>query len=222
MDQQHEIATICATSLGEYDFVAHRLGYVHRVNDNLDVGFATEVSVGDYRYIRFGDALLISPQFSVRARLSERLDLSGNIGVTRSRVVLDPGKRTSTALAGNLGLCYREQRSSFCLNGQRQQAPTAVGGIRTQTSIGTSYSVRLSSVDTLSSGVSYSRASAPVTGVFQDVENIRIFGRVERRLNERMKIFASTGYSDNSDRINGQRSSFQGLVGIQFSFGTME
>jgi hypothetical protein len=210
-----------SSGLNEYNFLAHRIDYSRRLNANVDVGVMTEVAIGDFRYVRFGDSRLISPQLTAKARLNERFDLSGSVGATFSRIALLQGNRKSTAFSGNTALCYREERSSFCVNGQRQIAPTAIGGLRKLTSVGTSYSLRLSSVDTLQSGVSYSRASEPLVGGLRELESIRIFGRVDRRLNERMRLFASTGYTDNFDELTGKRSNVQGLLGVEIRFGSL-
>jgi len=207
------------SGLDDYDFASQRLSYSRVVNENISVGGMLEYSVGDFKYIRFGDATILSPKFLIKARLSSQFELNSTLGASFTSVKTPQGELGVTAMAGSASLCYRGAQDNFCVNGQRQTIPTAVGGVRTLTSLGTSYSVRVSSRDTFQSGTSYSRASAPISGGTTNLESVRIFGRMERRLNDRARIFVSGAYSNSSDTFSIKRSNIQAQLGITIKYG---
>ncbi len=146
-----------------------------------------DASVSNFKDGRIGDAKTLSPQLSVSAMLGSRLQASGSFGVSFTRTQLAVGHDTSTAMTGNASLCYKGSLSNFCLNGLRQVLPSAIGGVRKQTSIGTTYSLRLSERETVQLGGNYSTASAPLAGTGGDFESIRGYARYERLLNERTR-----------------------------------
>ena len=206
--------------LQDSDFASQRLAYSRRINSGLMIGGLVDASVSNFKDGRIGDAKTLSPQLSVSAMLGSRLQASGSFGVSFTRTQLAVGRDTYTAMTGNASLCYKGSLSNFCLNGLRQVLPSAIGGVRKQTSIGTTYSLRLSERETVQLGGNYSTASAPLAGTGGDFESIRGYARYERRLNERTSLFASAGYSDTSDDLGVRRSNIQGAVGITFKFGS--
>lgn len=207
------------SGLDDYDSVSQRLSYSRVLNESVSVGGMLEYSVGDFKYIRFGDATTLSPKFLIKARLGGRFDLNSTLGASFTSVNTPQGELKTTAIAGSASLCYRGAQDNFCINGQRQTVPTAIGGVRNITSLGTSYSVKLSSRDTFQSGTSYSRASAPIIGGTTKLDSLRIFGRLERRLNERAGIFVSGAYSNSSDTLSIKRSNIQAQLGITIRYG---
>ena len=205
--------------LDDYDYASQRLSYSRALDENISVGGLLEYGVGDFKYIRFGDATILSPQFMIKARLNTRFEFNSSLGASFTRVDTPLGKSNITAIAGSGSLCYRGEQDNFCVNGQRQTLPTAIGGVRTVTSLGTSYSLKLSSRDTFQSGTSYSRASTPISGGTGNFESVRIFGRLERRLNDRARIFVLGAYSNSSDAFFESRSNIQAQLGITINYG---
>jgi len=205
--------------LDDYDFASQNFSYSRVIDEGISLGGMLEYSVGDFKYIRFGGATTLSPKFLIKARLSSQFELNSTLGAAFTSVNTPQGELNATSVAGSASLCYRGAQDNFCLNGQRQTVPTAVGGVRTITSLGTSYSVKLSSRDTFQSGTSYSRASAPIIGGTTNLESIRVFGRLERRLNERAQMFVSGAYSNSSDTFATKRSNIQALLGITIRYG---
>lgn len=206
--------------LEDSDYASQRLAYSRRINSGFTIGGIVDASVSNLKDGRIGDAKTLSPQLSVSAMLGTRLQASGSFGLSFTRTELAAGRDTSTAITGNGSLCYKGSLSNFCLTGLRQVLPSAIGGVRKQTSIGTTYSLRLSERETVQLGGNYSTASAPLAGPGGDFESIRGYARYERRLNERTRLFASAGYSDTSDDLGVRRSNVQGAVGITFKFGS--
>lgn len=207
------------SGLTDYDFSSQDISYSRRINDSLSLGASFGTSTGDFKRTPFGDVQTLSPRFVVQAKLSAQLDLNATVGAAFARVDTVLGNKDFTSFAGSSTLCYRDTRQNFCLNGQRQLLPTAIGDVRNQTSIGTNYSIRLSNRDTFQSNVNYSTASAPIAGRTGKFESVRINGRLERRLNERSQMFVAAGYVDSSDGIFGKRSNYQAVVGITVRFG---
>ena len=155
----------------------------------------------------------------VKARLSSQFEFNSSLGASFTSVETPLGKTNVTAIAGTGSLCYRGDLDNFCVNGQRQTLPTAIGGVRTVTSLGTSYSLKLSSRDTFQTGTSYSRASTPITGGTDNFESVRIFGRLERSLNDRARIYVLGAYSNSSDGFFESRSNIQAQLGITIRYG---
>lgn len=211
-----------AARLQDSDYASQRLAYSRRINDGFMIGGLVDASISNFRDTRVGDARTLSPQLSVSALLGARLQASGSFGVAFTRTNLAVGRDTSTTFAGNATLCHKGSLSNFCVNGSRQVLPSAIGGVRKQTSAGATYSLRLSERETVQLGGSYSVASAPLAGVGGDFESIRGYARYERLLNERTRLFASAGYSDTSDDLGARRSNIQGAVGIVFKFGNTQ
>lgn len=206
--------------LEDSDYASQRLAYSRRINSGFTIGGVVDASISNFKDGRIGDAKTLSPQLSVSAMLGSRLQASGSFGLSFTRTELAVGRDTSTTFAGNAALCYKGSLSNFCVNGLRQVLPSAIGGVRKQTSVGTTYSLRLSERETVQLGGNYSTASAPLAGSGGDFESIRGYARYERRLNERTRLFASAGYSDTSDDLRVRRSNVQGAVGITFNFGS--
>lgn len=205
--------------LEDSDFALQRLAYSRRINSGLTIGGVVAASVSNFRNGRLGDARTLSPQISVSAMLGSRIQASGSFGLSFTRTELVIGRDTSTTFAGDGSLCYKGSLSNFCLNASRQVLPSAIGGVRKQTSTGANYSLRLSERETLQMGGSYSVASAPLAGLGGDFESVRGYARYERLINERTRVFVSASYSDTSDDIGARRSNFQGSAGITFKFG---
>ncbi len=207
------------SGLGNSDFVAHNLSYARQMDENLSLGGAVEVSAGDFQYTQYGDSRTISPQFVINARLNSRINVAGSFGVTFTRVNLPTGQLNSTGFSGSGTFCYKDSKSGFCLNGQRQLVPSALGGLRTQTSIGTSYSRRLSSKDTIQAGASISRASAPLAGGLEQFDSVRVYANYQRRLTERLSLTGSTSYTDSTQQLTTSKSNLQVLLGFSYRFG---
>lgn len=208
--------------LQDSDYASQRINYSHRLNDDITLGGSLDASVSNFKNSRIGDAKSISPQFSIGARLNPRLEAFASFGLAFTRTNTTLGRTTTTSFAGSGRLCYKGSLSNFCLNGQRQVLPSAIGGVRTQTSAGATYSRRLSERETVQLGGSYSIASAPLAtagAAGGDFASVRTYARYERQLDERLMLFASAGYSDSSDDLSIHRSNFQGALGITLKFG---
>lgn len=201
------------------DYTEQRVGINHRFSDDLVVGGSVTASFSNFNNGGQGDAQVVAPQIFFRAKLDPRITTTGSFGIAFTRIEANPGSVTSTAFSGNGNVCYQGTRSNFCFTGQRQVLPAAIGEVLIQTSIGAAYSARLSERATLQLGGSYSKASTPLQGARRDLESIRVYGRFERMLRERIKFFANAGYSDTVDDVGGRRSNVQGSIGIATTFG---
>lgn len=208
-----------SNNLEDSDYASQQIAYTRRLNEDITLGGVLAGSISNFRNGRAGDAKMISPQLSFGIRLAPRFEVSGSAGLSFTRTKLAQGTSSSTTFAGNLSLCYKVTLDNFCLTGSRQVLPSAIGGVREQSSIGASYSRRLSERDTIQLGGSYATASSPLTGIGGDFESVRGYARYDRQLTEKLTLFASAGYSDSSDDLGGKRSNVQGVIGISYRFG---
>jgi hypothetical protein len=206
--------------LTESNFLAQQLQYSRQLDEGLSVGAILDASLIDFVGAAGGNARTVSPQLQVRAALSPRLEVTGSVGLAITRLEFDGLEETTTAFAGNLSLCNRGERSSICITGSRQVLPAAIGGALLQTRAGVSYSLRLSERDTLQLNGNYATASRPVSAIGpSDFESINGFVRYERQLDERLRLFVSTGYLNTSGNLPVDATSIQALVGITFNLG---
>jgi hypothetical protein len=206
-------------ALNEYNLVTQNLGYARTVNENLTLGVGVTGSLSDFRYIRFGDAEILSPQIAIEARLSPRIDLQASGGATVTRINVATGKRSATGASGSATLCYTGPRTKSCFYGQRQATPTGFGGLRNLTSLGGSYSWRVSATDSFSAAGNYGYASEPLLGGQRAIKYLYVSGRYERRFRDNLVGFASTGYSDNSDASVPRKASVRASIGLTYRFG---
>ncbi|MDC8753614.1 hypothetical protein OIK40_03045 [Erythrobacter sp. sf7] len=205
----------------ESNFLAQQLQYSRQLDEGLSIGAIVDASLIDFIGASGGSARTITPQLQVRADLSPRLEVTGSVGAAITRLEFGDLEDTTTAVAGNLSLCNRGERSNLCVNGSRQVLPAAIGGALLQTTAGFSYSLQVSERDTLQFSGNYATASQPVTNVVgpNDFESINGFVRYERQLDERLRLFVSGGYLNTTGNLPGGATNVQGLVGITFNLG---
>lgn len=208
-----------ASGLNNSNYTEQRVGLNHRFNEDLVIGGSIAASVSTFEIGGQGDARVISPQMFVSYQLDPRILATGNFGVSFTRIETLQGTVNAKAFSGSGSVCYKATRSNFCLTGQRQVLPSAIGEVLTQTTAGASYSRRFSERDSLQVGGSYSLASTPGGTGGRDLESMRVYGRFERKLRERIKFFANAGYSDTLDNLGDRRSNVQGSIGISIGFG---
>lgn len=207
--------------LTESNFLAQQLQYSRQLDEGLSVGAVIDANLIDFVGATDGKARTISPQLQVRAALTPRLEVTGSVGLAITRLEFGGLEETTTAFAGNLSLCNRGERSNFCITGSRQVLPAAIGGALLQTTAGISYSLRVSERDTLQLSGNYATASQPVTNAVgpSDFESINGSVRYERQLDERLRLFVSTGYLNTSGNLPADATNFQALIGITFNLG---
>lgn len=207
--------------LTESNFLAQQLQYSRQLDEELSIGAVIDANLIDFVGSTGDKARTISPQLQVRAALTPRIEVTGSVGIAITQREFGGLEETTTAFAGNLSLCNRLDRSNFCITGSRQVLPAAIGGALLQTTAGISYSLRISERDTLQLSGNYARASQPVTNVVgpSDFESINGFVRYERQLDERLRLFVSTGYLNTSGNLPAEATNFQALIGITFNLG---
>jgi hypothetical protein len=213
------VRTDRSVGLSEYDFVSHSIGYARKLNEGLSLGMAVTASLNDFKYTRFSDAELLSPQLAIEAKLNARLDLKASLGATFTRINLFTGKQSFTAFSGSGSICYKGNPGQGCLSAQRQVTPTILGGLRTYTSLGASYSLRVSEFDSFTANGSYGRASEPFLGGQRALRYIYTQARYERKFNQTLTGFVSAGYNDNSDSTISRKASVRAMLGVTYRFG---
>lgn len=206
--------------LDEFDTYGENLSYSRRVNERLSLGASVGVSRSNYLRTRVGDATVISPQLTLDLQIDARWSLNAAAGASINRINEFLGRSTTTTLSGSFGVCRRGDRSNFCLDLSRSAAPSSLNGLRTQTSIGASYSYRLSERTDLSASANYSRASRPLVNVGSaPIEYFNSSLTLSRQLNQRLHGFVSAGYGDSFQQGFQQRANIQGNVGVRYRLG---
>ncbi len=208
-----------SAALVDSNFVSQRLQYSRRLGEDVTIGAAVDANIIDFTGSGLEGAQTVSPQLQVNAALTPRLTLTASVGLAVTRLEFGGLEDTTTALAGDVALCRKGERSSFCINASRQVLPAAIGGALLQTSGGLSYSLQLSERDTVQISGSYATASQPIAATVGDFESINGSVRYERRLNERMRIFASGGVLNTAGNLPTNVTNIQGLIGITMNFG---
>lgn len=207
------------TARDEYDFISQRLGYFRRIDANLSIGGSVAVARTDYQRGTLGDGRIITPQLTARLRLGPRWTLSagGGASITRTQTFL--GRLTQTAVSASVDACYKESRSNFCLNLDRQAMPSSFDGIRTQTLVSANYNYRLSERTDVGARASYSKASQPIGNVGSSLESLSFGLNLSRTISRQLSVYANAGYGDTFEAGRGRRANAQVAAGIRFTFG---
>ena len=203
----------------EYNYAGTSLGYSRTLNDRVSIGATVSLLDTDYRYVRFGDGTVISPQLTLTAKLDARWSLSAAAGVSITKTSLLVGNDTRTALSGSLGVCRQGERDNFCLFGVRAATPTSFGGIQNQTSVSTTYSNRLTARDNLQLSAFYAQVSAPSSVIGRSVKSLSGRASLDHRLTERLAAFVSAGYADTFERGLSRRANATVSVGVSYRLG---
>lgn len=205
--------------LADADFASQQLSYLRQVNGVLDLGLLVDASIINFSDAAFGNVRTVSPQFQATARLSDWFEARGSVGVAIARIENPLGNETSTFLSGNVSLCHRRPTNNLCINGSRQVLPAGIGGALIQTTVGASYSARLSERDSVQLGGNFGQASRPLRDGFGSFESINGFARYERQIQARVRFFANAGYQQVTDNLSEEASNIQGSIGISVTFG---
>ncbi len=203
----------------EYSSLSQTVGYTRTLNPRMSVGAAVSVNEIDYRGGRLGDSVVVSPSINGSMRLNSRWTLSAGIGVSSARINVPTGRFTSTNLSGNLAFCRTDTRTTACLNALRSTSASSFDGPRTTTSVGASYSYRLTSRDTFSAsgGYSQSKVEAQFAGTSPSIDYLSGTMSFSRRFSDQLSGIATAGYARSG--FNVARSNTFGSLGISYNFG---
>lgn len=206
-------------NLSEYNYYGTSFGYQRQIDSRINLGLQGSVGRTDYLGTANGDATTFSPRVSASIKLDPRWSLSGDVGVSITRSNRTGGKITDTGIAFSLTVCRRGDRANFCLTGSRSAQPSALDGVRTQTSIGASYNYKIDNRSDIGITGNYSRASKTNLGLqpARDYVNTRV--TYNRTLTRNLRGFVAAGYSDSFDGLASRRANLEGTLGVSLFLG---
>ena len=211
-----------AVNRSEYSSYGQTVGYSRVISPRVTAGASVRVSKVDYLGGPLGDATIISPSINGGLRINSRWRANGSVGFSTTRVTVFFGKLTSTNFNGNLSLCRSDTRTNLCLDAARATGASSIDGVRTTTTIGASYSYKLTPRDSFSASAGYSRAGSAVralipVGQTGTIDYFNASGSFSRQFARRLSGSVSTGY--NRSTSLGARSSYYATIGVNYSFG---
>ena len=170
-----------------YTTIPVSIGYSRQISPRTTVGARL---VGQYtNYSGPSSFRVISPEATLQTNLTERLSLSGAVGVSFASV--DDGISThhSTGVTATANLCSINPRGHLCIVGAIDQEAATVAGPARNISVGADYSRQLNADDTINFSLSANRYSSPrsvITGrMFSHATYVRAAGDYSRRLGDR-------------------------------------
>lgn len=207
----------------DFTFVNTSLNYSRTLTERISATASIRYGKANYFHSAFGDGTTITPEVGVDMRLSPAITFSGSLGVSYSRTAAGNGfTLKSTSLSGRAHVCYNQERGAMCLVAERSSQPTALGVIRSVTSIAFNYDKRLSAKDSIKFGLSYNSTGEPA-GIVVGPETSQYYvasADWSHSFNRRLSCYVSPGYS----RIkNSSRSydSFRVSAGVRYIFGAI-
>lgn len=200
--------------------------YVRQLTARTSLSGSVNAGYADYLGRRAGDGLYVTALAGGEHQFTESLYLSAQLGASLTTVEsLAGGQHNSLSWAGNLDLCNRRERATFCVTGSRAAQPTSLGGLTTVSSLGLSYARSIGTEASASAAVRYARSSR-----FQDAfaaassrrsELISVSGTYRHRLNQRVAAFATPSFTSIADENAGRRENYQMLLGVSYHFGRL-
>jgi hypothetical protein len=202
----------------EYSNLSQSASYSRVINPRLSLGASVSVARVDYFGTALGDARIISPSTNASLRVARQWTISGGVGFSSTRVNVVGGAFTSTDLSGSLSACRADQRTNFCLNGGRSTGASSIDGVRTTSSLGVSYSYKITSRDTLSASGGYSRSGTPRLSIVGPTTYISASTRYERRFASNISGYVAGGFTRST--LEQTRSNASISMGINYNFGS--
>jgi hypothetical protein len=202
---------------GEYTSISQNFGYSRVINARLNVGASVGVSRTNFYKTRLGDSTVITPNLTGSWRLPGRFTVSGSVGMSILRQITFFGPDTSRNLAGSLSVCRNDTRDQFCFSGSRDVSPSSLGSTRKTLSLGSTYSYRLSSRDTLSFSGNYVQSDEPFAGPVPKVTYVTGGMNFKRAFSGRLGLDVGAGFK--SSNFNSRRSDANVAIGISYLLG---
>jgi hypothetical protein len=203
-----------------FNGLAGRVAYSRKVSSRTMLGISASASDTNYLNRIEGDAQDYSVQATANVKFSSRITM--NIGAGPSFAsfrVPTGGKTKSTGLAANLSLCDKSAVAQTCVFGSRSYVPSSLGGLRTVTNWGVTHTRRLNERSDINGSASFGLSPRPLAGGAVSSGYARAELGYNRRITEKLKGFASVGYSDGFREVTARKANYQANFGITFQLG---
>ena len=212
--------------LGDFNYFTPSVSWQRALSDRTSLGATFVVGFTDYLRTNVGDATTYAPQATLSHVLGSGWRLNASLGVTFANLhEATGGTRSTSSLSGSASVCQQDARRNMCFSASRQVAPSALQGLRTDTSVSASLTYLLNEYDSLSGGVSYSHADEPlqrsVVGLRSgSIDYVNATGSYSHRFARALSGFVNAGYAKTFDDRITRGGSFTGQVGISYRFGS--
>ena len=193
------------------------LSYMRVVSANTSVGLSFNAGRDIYDSGLATKSIQYSPSVVLDTRLSPRLTLNANAGMTFIKTDLLFGSINQSAFSGSVGLCYKGNRANYCANASRGVSASAFTGSSTVTSFGANYSYALTPRSNFNANVAYSKASGLQNT--QDIDFASAGVSYDRQLGRRLSFVVSAAYNDTYDSFLPRPANFFGSVGLRYRLG---
>lgn len=142
-----------------YNIYIASLAYDRMLNARASVGGIVTTRLTDYKGGQ--QVKVVTPQATGHLALSDRMDLSGAIGVSFAKITNQGLTQHSTGLALNASLCNNGEKGQLCATIARDQQTATIAGPATVSSASLNFSKRIDAKQTFQLSVSVSRYSQP-------------------------------------------------------------
>jgi hypothetical protein len=205
------------------------LGYGRRLSERTSFIANLGVSKADLVGQNAGDAVTFTPTIGIQQQVSERLNWSGQVGLSHSRIDDGLGDEiTDTTFALSLNGCRRDLRGALCVTAQRQPRATAFGGLSNTTAVTIGYDATISRRDSIGVNVNYRKSSRIMAQPLLDIpvsdedELIGVAGNFRRAFTDRLSGFVSASYAKiNSELFPDRDANIAAYIGLSYYFGRL-
>ena len=207
-------------AISDYDGYGGTVGYSRQLSTRTSVGVQGSASRYQYKGA-LGDTNVYSVQATGSTQLNAYWTAQGSLGVSFTESGT-PGSRNRASLSGQLSLCRRGQLDNFCFSASRAAQATGINGAQYVTSVGANWTRRLSERTSVGANVSYVTEGGlrSLTNVQSDYLATSV--TLDRRVLERLRVFASARYRQVFGGIANQSSDYGGQIGARYVFGRQQ
>jgi len=207
-----------------YTAIPVSVGYDRRINTRTTVG--ARISAEDTEYNGPSSLRTITPQVTGTTQLSERLTLSGALGVSFARFDDGLDANNSTGLAAEADLCSKTEHSHFCGRVSVNNELATVAGPSKSISGGLDYATQLDANSTLQLSADLNHYSSPISVVtgqtFSSSNYYRAAAAYTRHFGHRW--FGGVNLSARQLTEDGPdpKADFNGSLFIRYRFGDVQ
>ena len=206
--------------ISDYDGYGGTLGYSRQLSTHTSLGVQGSASRYQYKGPQ-GNTNVYSVQATGSSLLSAYWTVQGSLGVSFTEGGL-PGSKSRTSLSGQVNLCRRGQLDTFCFSASRGAQATGLNGAQYITTLGANWNRKLSERTSVGANVSYVTEGGlrSLTSVQSDY--LRTSVTLDRRVLERLRIYASARYRQVFGGTLNQSSDYGGQIGARYIFGRQQ
>lgn len=211
-----------STSLSPYTDYGATASYMRALSDRTRVGVSLGVDRYESRY--YGDTTSILPSIVLDQRLGTDWRLNAHAGAILNRTTFGSFTDRRTTIGFGAKLCKENPRYLLCVEGSRDNAPSGLGGLRTDTHGVVSLDYKLSERSSANGSLAYGHSSTrstiggPSLGLLnQDYLNAN--AGYSYRLTERISIGGTGSYLYRKFEGRGTAHGVSGALTVTASFG---